>query len=105
MPAQIAAATIGASRNKSIKNAGSSLQRQNRLCANVMKKKHTEQILVKWSYFWHSLSNAEKLVIMRFVGYNGQYPRAGISAMLAAELLILSLIVKRVSQNEILKVE
>ena len=96
---------IGASKSKSINNAGSSLQRRNRLCANGMKKKCTEQILLKWSRFWNSLSNAEKLVIMRFVGYNGQYPRVGISAMLAAELLLLSLMVKRGSQNEILKVQ
>lgn len=89
---------------RSINNAGSSLQGRNRLGVNVMKKKCMEQILLKWSRFWHSLSNAEKLVIMRFVGYNGQYPRAGISAMLAAELLILSLMEKRVSQNEVLKV-
>lgn len=95
---------IGMLRSKSINKAESSLQRQNRLGANGMKKKRMEQILLKWSRFWHSLSNAEKLVIMRFVGYNGQYPRVGISATLAAELLMLSLMRKSVSQNEVVKV-
>lgn len=48
-------------------------------------------LLAKWCAFWRLLDDAEKLIIMRMIGYRGGYPSLGVSPLLMARLLRLSL--------------
>ena len=62
-------------------------------------------LLTKWCRFWRGLSNDERLVIMRLLGYMGKYPMTGVSAVLMADLLVQTLLTKNnVSQKERTKV-
>ena len=48
-------------------------------------------LLAKWSIFWTALDNAEKLLIIRMIGYRGKYPTTGVSPLLMARLLQINL--------------
>ena len=48
-------------------------------------------LLAKWCVFWRLLDDAEKLIIMRMIGYSGGYPSFGVSPLLMARLLRLTL--------------
>ena len=48
-------------------------------------------LLAKWCAFWSLLDDAEKLIIMRMIGYRGGYPSLGESPLLMARLLRLTL--------------
>jgi hypothetical protein len=68
------------------------MQGQWRSCQKGNKEMTTIQsLLAKWCVFWHLLEDAEKLIIMRMIGYGGGYPSSGVSPLLMARLLRLSL--------------
>ena len=48
-------------------------------------------LLEKWCNFWSALDAAEKLLILRMIGYKGNYPSVGVSSALVARLLMMTL--------------
>lgn len=51
----------------------------------------SRSLMAKWNVFWISLEAAEKLLVLRMLGYRGAYPRLGVSSTLVARLLRLTL--------------